>query len=135
MAKQSEAQQTGLFILPSVTIGNAGMPGAPIFQLSLAVNTVAKAISGHGRITQAVSPPVDVETHLSGFYVVATVMPKETRLVVRASGVPHEGAGLLNVHLRMVLSEDWKSGTASYDYRGSDGQWHAVDNVPVKIGE
>lgn len=135
MAKQSEAQQTGLFILPSVTIGNVGMPGAPIFQASLAVNTVSEQISGHGRITQATNPPVDVETHLSGYYIVATVMPKETRMIVHASGVPHSGAGLQNVRLRMSLSEDWKSGTASFDYRGADGKWYSVNDVPVKIGE
>src|SRR5258708_1223534 len=39
-------------------------PGAPTFRLELLIN--GTAVSGVGRITQAISPPLEVRTYLTG---------------------------------------------------------------------
>jgi hypothetical protein len=38
-----------------------------------------------------------------------------------------------NAELRMVLSEDWRSGTANYKYQDSNGNWHQIADAPVKM--
>lgn len=38
-----------------------------------------------------------------------------------------------NFELRMVLSEDWKSGTANYKYQDSHQVWHEVKDAPVNL--
>jgi hypothetical protein len=134
------AEKTGLFIV-TYNIGT-GLEGALNFHLGLAINTVDKAVNGAGRITQAVNPPLDVRTHLRGTFTYMTVMPKQTHILVVATGTPAidwpPSAGIgpvlpTNVELRMVLNADWKSGTAYYRYQGSDGVWHEVSDVPVKL--
>jgi hypothetical protein len=49
-----------------------------------------------------------------------------------------QGAGIgpvipPNVDLRMVVTEDWKSGTANYKYCDDQGNWHEITNAPVKL--
>jgi hypothetical protein len=88
---------------------------------------------------KASDPPVNVHTILSGHYTYMTVMPNNTHILVTAIGHPigDEGPGgpVLppNVQLRMVLSRDWKSGTADYEFLGSNHQWHQVHQAPVKL--
>lgn len=140
MSTIAAAQKTGLFIA-TYNIGT-GLDGAPNFHLGLAVNTVDKTVSGSGRITQAVNPPLDVRSNLNGTFTYMTVMPKQTHILVVATGTPAiqwpPGGGigpvlLPNVHLRMVLDSEWKSGTAYYKYQDEDGEWHELNDVPVKL--
>lgn len=134
------AEKTGLFIV-TYDIGT-GQAGALNCHLGLAVNTVDKTVNGAGRITQAVNPPLDVRTNLQGSFTYMTVMPKQTHILVVATGTPaihwNPSAGTgpalpTNFELRMVLDADWKSGTAYYKYLGTDGAWHEVSDVPVKL--
>ena len=133
------SQPVGLFPV-TYNIG-AGLPGAPNFYLGLLVNTPDKVVSGAGRITQAVNPPVDVRTNVNGTYTYMATM-KDVHILVVATGYPvvdwppHGGIGpvlLPNLHLRMVLAQDWASGTATYKYLNASGEWIEVDNVPVKL--
>lgn len=119
-------------------------PGAPLFKVSLAVFTPHKTVSGLGHISQATRPPLDIATKLQGEYTYMCVMPKVCHILVTATGYPvihwpHSGGvGPViphNVELRMVLSEDWKSGTANYKYIDSKGVWHEVTDAPVAFVE
>jgi hypothetical protein len=117
-----------------------GALGAPDFYIDINVNTLSKTLTGIGRITQAVFPPVDVHTRLQGMYMPMVSMPPgPMRIIVTATGtsvIPWlpdklQPRGQSNVHLFMVLDGSWKSGSASYRYKGANGQWLEVENVPV----
>lgn len=132
-------KQTGLF--PVCYHIGGDKPGAPLFKVSLLVYTPGKTVGGYGIVTQATSPPLKVETRLHGDFTYMTVMPRNVHILVVATGYPiihwppHGGIGpviLPNVHLRMVLKEDWKSGTANFQYVDSKGNWHNIENAPVK---
>jgi hypothetical protein len=131
---------TGLFIVSYEIGGN--MPGAPLFKVNFSVFTPGETVNGIGHITQATNPPLDIATNLSGQYTYMCVMPERCHILVTATGHPiikwPQGGGIgpvipPNVELRMVLSEDWKSGTANYKYQDSSGKWDEVTNVPVKM--
>lgn len=130
----------GLFIVGYQIGGDK--PGAPLFKVHLTVHTPTETINGLGQITQAIHPPLDVSTKLEGNYTYMTVMPHNVHILVTATGYPlvqwpqHTGIGpviLPNVHLQMVLSEDWKTGTASYKYIDNNGKWHKIEDAPVKL--
>lgn len=137
---QKVETKTGLFIV-SYEIGGE-MPGAPLFKVNFSVYTPGETVHGMGHITQATNPPLDIATNLSGQYTYMCLMPKSCHILVTATGHPMikwpQGGGIgpvipPNVELRMVLNEDWKSGTANYKYMDSKGMWHEVTNAPVKI--
>ena len=130
----------GLFVACYKIGGNR--LGAPLFDLHLCVNAPAGTVTGSGRITQAVSPPLDLTANMSGDFSYMTVMPRNVHILVVATGYPaapllHAGgagpAFPANVNLRMVLSEDWKVGVANFKYIDSKGAWHEVENAPVKF--
>jgi len=138
MAKKAESM-VGLFHVCYKIGGDK--PGAPLFKVSLAVFTPHKTVSGIGHITQAVRPPLNIATNLHGGYTYMCVMPKNCHILVTATGYPiihwppFGGIGPViphNVELRMVLEENWKSGTANYKYCDAKGVWHEVTNAPVK---
>jgi predicted secreted protein len=131
---------TGLFIA-CYEIGGDKL-GAPLFKVNLTVHTPTETINGLGQITQAIHPPLDVATKLDGNYTYMTVMPHNVHILVTATGYPiiqsSPQGGISpvispNVNLRMVLSEDWKLGTANYKYIDNNGNWHTVENAPVKF--
>lgn len=128
----------GLFIA-SFQIGG-DKPGAPSFRINMCVYTPGETISGIGHITQAVNPPLDIPTNLQGQFTYMSVMPNNCHILVTATGTPivkwPQGGGIgpvlpINVDLRMVLTEDWKTGKANYKYQDSKGNWQEVTNAPV----
>lgn len=135
----SSPQGTGLFIA-DYTIGT-GLAGAVSCHLALSVDTVHASVEGLAQIGQAVNPPIDVRSKVSGNYVTITYIGGAKRLVTLTgypvvAWPPHGGIGpvlLPNFHLQMVLDGDWKSGTATFSFQKDDGSWDSVKNVPVKI--
>ncbi len=133
------AAKTGLFPV-CYEIGKE-MPGAPLFKLSLLVYTPGEKVNGFGEITQAINPPLDVKTKLEGSFTYMTVMPRNVHILIVLTGYPiihwpsHAGIGPVippNVDLRMVLEENWQSGTANYKYMDAQGNWKELKNAPVK---
>lgn len=133
------SNNVGLFPV-SYKIGN-GLPGGAELTLHMLVNTPHEMITGYGELTQPVSPPLDLKSRVEGTFTYMTVMPNESRILVVATGYPniqwpaHGGVGpvfMPNLELRLVISEDWQSGTANFKYY-NDGKWNAVENVPVSI--
>ncbi|MGL5814149.1 DUF1842 domain-containing protein [Aeromonas sp.] len=132
--------KTGLF-LATFDIGKA-IPGAPLLRLNLSVYTPGETLSGVAHLTQATNPPLDQASDVKGQYTYMCVMPKQCHVLVTAQGYPiikwpqHAGIGpviLPNFELRMVLSEDWKSGTANYKYQDNQQKWHEVKDAPVTL--
>lgn len=137
--KEGSGAKTGLFIV-SYDIGGE-LPGAPLFKVNLSVFTPAETVSGIGHITQAVNPPLNIGTKLEGHYTYMCVMPQTCHILVTATGSMivkwPQGGGIgpvipCNVELRMLLAEDWVSGTANYKYLDNQGQWREVTNAQVK---
>lgn len=130
----------GLFLACYQVGGN--MPGATAVNLHLAVNTPAQTVSGMGQITQATNPPLNETSQVDGSYSVMTVMPQNTHIQVRLTGYPpvnwppQAGIGPVipaNLDMIMVLSKDWKSGDAQYQYRvGLASDWIKIAAAPVK---
>ncbi|MCX7923147.1 MAG: DUF1842 domain-containing protein [Clostridia bacterium] len=131
---------TGLFIVGYEIGGD--IPGAPLFKIHFSVYPPEEKVDGMGLITQATNPPLDVATNIHGHYTYMCIMPNVCHILVTATGYPivkwpvGGGVGPIiqpNTELRMVLSEDWKSGTANYKYLDAQGQWHEITNAPVKL--
>jgi hypothetical protein len=131
--------KTGLFIV-SYAIGK-GLPGAVSFTLNLGVYTPDETVSGSGYISQTVNPPININTNLTGQYTYMCVMPKNCHILVTLVGYPvvkwanvaATGSEVSpNVDLRMVLTEDWTSGSATYSFVDAKGKTHELKDVPVK---
>lgn len=131
--------RVGLFPL-SLDIGNQ-MPGAPHARLTLGVYTPAETVSGLVLITQATNPPLEVASNVTGTYTYMTVMPNDTHILIVLTGYPvvkwpqQGGIGPVlqpNFEARIVLDKSWREGVANYKYQDNDGNWHEVQNVPVK---
>ncbi len=118
------------------------MPGAPLFKVNLGVYTPEEKVSGMGQITQTTNPPLDIPTHLVGEYSYMCVMPQNCHIFVKLTGfsimpVPPPDGGMANitmpnVQLKMFLDGDWQKGVATYKYRDDKGNWHEIENAPVK---
>jgi hypothetical protein len=131
-------KKVGFFIV-SYKIGTGDL-GATTFTVHLGIDTVNEAVSGSGLITQAVNPPVHVSTNLQGQYSYMATM-QDCHILVVCEGHPvikwPKGGGIgpvipPNVHLRMVLTEDWKSGVANYAYVNDEGKTVEIKGVPVE---
>jgi hypothetical protein len=129
----NKEKKTGLFPVSYQIGGN--MPGAQRFIVHFLVYTPDKTITGAGEITQAVNPPTNISTQFDeGHYTYMCVMPKNCHILINAKGhVPNEISSNINVVLTMVVTEDWKSGTANYKYRDSKGHWVEVTDAPATV--
>ena len=116
------------------------LAGGISFNVSLIVDTNTKKIIGKGNITQAVNPPLNIPTILSGDYSYMCTMNSCNILVVMEGVSPYAplilGAPqpIQNVKLRMSLEDDWKSGTATYSFL-LDGKWVDVGYQKVELVE
>jgi hypothetical protein len=119
-----------------------GIPGGLLFRVNLVVYTPGETVTGIGEITQAINPPLDIKTKLEGTFTYMTIKPQQTHILVVITGYPiinwppSGGIGPVlypNVHLRMVLQNDWKSGVANYKYSNDGKTWQNITDAPVKL--
>ncbi|HEV2756013.1 MAG TPA: DUF1842 domain-containing protein [Actinomycetota bacterium] len=139
MSATAESINVGLFQV-SYEVGSK-MPGAPMLGLKLLVDTPTEQVTGMARTTQVTAPPfTSVTSSVKGDFTYMATM-SSTHILVVATGYPilswPQGGGigpviLPNFQLRMVLEDDWQSGTASYKYTVDGTTWKSVDNAPVK---
>jgi len=123
-------------VFPVKYIISNNLPGGVSFNVNLFVDVYHKKVSGSGRIFQATNPPLNIPTALHGDYSYMATM-QSTNILVVAEGVnplipiiP----GTPNAKLRMVLDENWRTGTAYYSYL-QDGQWIKVGPQKVEAVE
>ena len=128
----TSANDVGLFVV-SYEIGTE-LPGAPRLVVHLAVNAPRRSITGQGRLTQAVNPPLNLTMALAGDFTYLTVMPPEpTDILVVLSDVQGTNPNAPGIELRMLLIGGWAAGVASYRYTTArPGPWVGVDDVSVR---
>jgi hypothetical protein len=127
----TKPEEEALLVIPKCyRVVQTGMIGSPVLTLQFSVNPLSKRLSGFGRITQTTNPPLHLDTQVSGDY-------KEIHfqnlnlIVVEAIGFAPSPMPALhpNFKLLMVLSEDWKTGTAEYEYNVTPADPHSVWHV------
>jgi len=108
--------------------------GAPELSLQLLVDPQSKHMTGFGHITQPVHPPLEFTTQLEGEFRELSVQNLHL-IIVTSSGYSPAPAGITlpNLQLLMALSDDWKSGTAEYEYKThpEDSHWQIIRDVEV----
>lgn len=117
------------------TIGNVGMPGAPIAHFSLVVVPSEHSVTGTVVITQAISGPdsrivvqVTGKIYATGFGPVTQVVGLHGQYV-HSLQPPAIGSFLANFEANMALDAKW-NGTGGFSY------WqHTIENVPVNAGK
>lgn len=132
----ADQAKVGLFPV-GYRIGNE-IPGAPLFTVHLVVDAPREQVNGAGTITNTANPPLDIHTTLSGDFTYMTVMPNNSSILLVLNGFGPIGPPTAplsgpNVRLRAVLSEDWKTGTATYSYSTDGVNWIAVKDVPMEL--
>lgn len=114
------------------TIGNVGMPGAPIAHFSLVVVPSQHSVSGTVVITQAIQgSDSNISVQVTG-KIYATGLGQYTQVVslsgqyVQTVPPPAIGAFLANFNANMAIDGSW-NGVGGFSY------WqHDIENVPVK---
>jgi len=104
----------------------SGAPGAPTLDLKTVVSAPTHLLQGAGDIAQAVNPPVNVHTLVTGNF-----SQMGTAVVISLTGIPNLGAGTQNFQGHINLANGWnQDGVASFRFM-NNGTWHDVDNVKV----
>jgi hypothetical protein len=114
------------------TIGNVGMPGAPVASFSLVVVPSQHSVSGTVVITQAIQGPDSrIVVEVTG-KIYSTGIGKVTQVVglkgqyIHSVPPPAIGSFLANFDAHLAIDNEW-NGTGGFSYFG-----HNVENVPVK---
>ena len=129
---QYESSLIGAYLVTG-TVGNVGMPGAPIMHFSLVVVPGAHTVSGTVEITQALASPNGVivvknvtgQIRPTGFGTVTQVVSLEGEYV-QSFPPPAIGSYLAKFTANMAIDNNW-NGTGGFTYEN-----HDVNNVPVK---
>lgn len=123
-------QQVGLFI--GSWEAGLGMLGSARLTLDLTFNAPRHTVSGYGHVSQPVSPPLEIDSQLTGDYTIVTIMD-EPHVVINMTGYP-VGPSIMepNMVVHMVLDGGWQAGTCTFKYRSPGGEWHEVEDAPVK---
>jgi len=111
------------------TLGNVGMPGAPIMHFNLVVVPSKNTVSGSVKIIQAIAPPnghiviqnVKGQIHATGYGDVAQIVSLEGEYTIGASDV------LYSFQASMNLKMNW-DGSGSFTY----GE-QTIEDVPVHV--
>jgi hypothetical protein len=134
------AHRTGLFPL-SYLISDEN-PGGPVFKVELIVYTPKERVVGFGSITQPLAGLQTIDTEMKGNYTFMKVSTDSSYIIIAVHGYPPvmgpsislgNNIQLPNCDLRMIVSDDWKSGTANYKYLDSEGIWHDIKDIPVNL--
>lgn len=114
------------------TIGNVGMPGAPVTAFSLVVVPSQNSVSGTVVITQAIQGPdshivvpVKGKIFATGFGNITKVVSLHGQYV-HSVPPPAIGSFLADFDAHLAIDNEW-NGTGGFSYFG-----HNVENVPVK---
>ncbi|MDE1145943.1 MAG: DUF1842 domain-containing protein [Azospirillaceae bacterium] len=131
----------GLFHL---LVHSTGPLGAPRNTLNLTVYTPKGEVTGHSQVTQAVSPPVRVDSHVTGtwnYEIVGGKLPGTVRIDLNGwpeiHWPPRAGIGPVipqNYKSTLLLRAGSTSGVIRYEYRTDlVGAWHVVAEQPVEV--
>ena len=114
--------------------------GSATLRADLIINGPDKTVNGIANIYQATNPPVNVISHLNGEWSYLSNMNEHHALIIvdgfDLSTIQYGGQAMenKNLTLRIVVSEDWQSGTASFNYL-YEGEWYEVEYAILKVLE
>ena len=133
--ENTAAKSTALLgaYLTKGTIGNVGMPGAPIAHFSLVVVPGENSVSGTVEITQAIEGPtsniivhnVKGQIRATGFGKVTKVVNLEGDYIV-SFPPPAIGSYIGKFSAHLAIDNDW-NGQGGFTYDNTN-----IDDVPVK---
>jgi len=114
------------------TVGNLGMPGAPIMHYSLVVVPSTGSVSGIVEITQAIAPPgghivvpnVKGVIRKTGFGSVTQIVALEGEYI-QSVPPPAIGTYLVPFSAHLAIDDGWH-GQGGFSYGGT-----TINNVPV----
>lgn len=128
-AEKKSSRLVGAYLVNG-TMGNVGMPGAPIMHFSLVVVPSANTVSGTVEITQAISSGEIIIKNVKGS-IRATGLGNVTKVVslegqyVQSVPPPAIGSYLADFSAHMAINDNWE-GKGGFSYGNND-----VENVPV----
>jgi len=128
-AEKKTSRLAGAYLVNG-TMGNVGMPGAPIMHFSLVVVPSANTVSGTVEITQAISSGEIIIKNVKGS-IRATGLGNVTKVVslegqyVQSVPPPAIGSYLADFSAHMAINDNWE-GKGGFSYGNND-----VENVPV----
>ncbi len=120
-----------------------GVPGAPLLRTQLLVSTPDQRVTGFGQITQTTNPPLDIRARLNGDYGYLA-FEGGSRIMMNLKGFPvstlppGSGVGpvlLENIGGNLLLSSDFRSGSASFWYLDNAGIKHTIEGATVEFEE
>lgn len=114
------------------TVGNIGMPGAPIMHYSLVVVPATGAVTGTVEITQAIPPPygqivvpnVQGVIRKTGLGTVTQIVALQGQFIVSVPP-PAIGSYLAQFSAHLAIDNAWE-GRGGFSYAN-----HVVEDVPV----
>jgi hypothetical protein len=115
-------------------------PLANKFLISISAQTPNESLKGETEIKIYKSPPINIVNSLVGNYKYVSIAPDSCHILITAQGYPKykytDESGIERptnpiFHLRLILSENWESGIANYDYMDKQGNWQSVTDMPV----
>lgn len=130
-AEKSTSKLIGAYLVNG-TMGNVGMPGAPIMHFSLVVVPSTNSVSGTVEITQAIATGGDIIVRNVTGTIRATGFGSVTQVValqgqyVQSVPPPAIGSYLAEFSAHMALDNNW-NGRGGFTYGN-----HNVENVEVK---
>jgi hypothetical protein len=118
-----------VFLL-NLRIGD-GLPGGISCTLDLGVSPENNATQGRSVIFQAVNPITHVQSAVTGTYNYLCTNTSCHIMLVLNGFTENEGGSLKNFEARILLTDDWKTGTADYSFL-NNGEWVAMTNQKVE---
>ncbi|MAX81430.1 MAG: hypothetical protein CL843_14815 [Crocinitomicaceae bacterium] len=122
-------EQIGTFITSYEV--STGDTGAPTLKLNLVVTTPTKTVNGSAEVSQTINPPFNAHYEVSGDFTYMTVMPNNTHIMVKLTGISGPQFGLTNFKAYLVLNDDWSSGVCNFSYINSNGEWNEIQDARV----
>jgi len=142
MSIQAENQQ-GMFrvsyYITQKILGQTKL-GSATLRVDLIINGPDKTVNGIANVYQPTNPPVNVVSHLNGEWSFLTNVSDNQALIlvdgfdlstIQFGGQPMEHK---NLTLRIAITQDWQSGTASFNYL-YEGEWYEVEYATVALLE
>jgi hypothetical protein len=109
--------------------------GSPLLKLSIVVDIPNGKITGIANITQTTNPPLKFRADVWGTFSTVQPVPDAPPVnIVTLDGNPSGQYSMIaeTFHFHGILSNDWKSGNASYRYYEGE-RWHTVENAIVTV--
>ncbi|MGH1383140.1 DUF1842 domain-containing protein [Kordia sp.] len=121
-----------VFLL-NLLIGES-MPGAITCTMNLGVTPKTRTVQGRSVVFQAVNPPLHVESAVTGKYNYLCTNTSCHIMIVVSGYTENERGSLKNFEARILLEDNWESGTANYSFL-RDGEWVKMSNQKVRAIE